>query len=53
MTIMGYHDPALEGTTLMFSCPPGKILTGPNVITCMENGEWELHQRVEEIKCLG
>ena len=53
VTIMGYHDPALEGATLSFSCPPGKILAGPNVTTCMDNGEWESRQRVEEIKCLG
>ena len=51
--ITGYHDPALEGATLTFSCPPGKILTGPNMTICMKNGEWEPDPQVEGIKCAG
>ena len=53
LRITGYHNPALEGATLTFSCPPGKILTGPNTTTCMENGEWEPDPTVEAMKCVG
>ena len=34
-------EPLLFGTTITFTCPPGRALTGPNATTCMENGEWE------------
>ena len=37
----GYEDPAMEGRNVIFSCPPGLVLTGPSTTTCMENGEWE------------
>ena len=41
--IEGYDGlPALEGTTVRFSCPPGMSLTELNSATCTENGEWEL-----------
>ena len=43
--------PALEGTNVTFSCPPGLILTGPNTSTCMRNGEWE--PTPQDVKCLG
>ena len=43
--------PAIEGANVTFSCPPGRILTGPNVATCMRNGEWE--PDLQELKCLG
>ena len=46
-----YRDPALEGTTVMFSCPTGLTLTGSSSSTCMEDGEWEPDLR--EIKCKG
>ena len=39
--IMGYTEPALEGTVLSFDCPPQYALSGPNTTTCMGNGEWE------------
>ena len=53
MRIEGYHSPALAGTTLTLSCPPGRILTGPNTTTCMENGEWEPDPQLERVKCAG
>ena len=53
LRITGYHNPPLEGATVTFSCPPGKILTGPNRTTCMGNGEWEPDPRIEGIKCAG
>ena len=49
--IHGYVNPAIEGTSVMFSCPPGLVLTGPNISMCMRNGEWELDP--QELKCLG
>ena len=37
-----YHnDQPIEGSTITFSCPPGLVLIGPNLATCMDNGEWE------------
>ena len=47
------HNPILEGTTITFSCAPGKILIGPNMTTCMENGEWEPKVGIVEVKCAG
>ena len=38
---MVYGDLPVEGSTIMFSCPPGMDLIGSNSATCMENGEWE------------
>ena len=35
----GRH-PALVGSVGAISCPPGMVLTGPNVTTCMENRQW-------------
>ena len=49
--VTGYSDPALEGTTVMFSCPTGLTLTGSSMSTCMENGEWE--PDLEQTKCKG
>ena len=49
--VVGYRDPAVEGTNVTFSCPPGLVLTRPDISTCMRNGEWEPNPG--EIKCLG
>ena len=38
---VGYVDPALEGQTIIFICPPGQTLNGSNSSICMGNGEWE------------
>ena len=46
-----YHDPALEGDNITFTCPTGAILNGPNSSTCMGNGEWEPDPR--EVNCTG
>ena len=35
------NTPALEGSSVMFACPPGLVLVGLNTTTCMGNGEWE------------
>ena len=41
--ITGYNimEPAMEGATVTYECPPQYFLTGPNTTTCMRNGEWE------------
>ena len=39
--VMSYVDPALEGQTIVFTCPPGQTLDGSNSSICMGNGEWE------------
>ena len=51
--VMGYVNPALEGTTIKFSCPTDQILIGPNASTCLGNGEWELDPMESNIRCLG
>ena len=43
--------PVSEGTNATLSCPPGLILSGPNIITCMGNGEWVPDLR--EVECKG
>ena len=39
--VSSYRNPAIEGTTITFSCPDGLTLTGSSASTCMRNGEWE------------
>ena len=45
--------PVSEGTNATLSCPPGPGLTlsGPNITTCMGNGEWVPDLR--EVECKG
>ena len=50
ITVYGNLYPAIEGSNVTFSCPPRLVLTGPNMSTCMENGEWE--PDIKEVKCL-
>ena len=38
LVIADYSHPAIEGTNVSFSCPPGLALS---VSMCMGNGEWE------------
>jgi hypothetical protein len=38
---VNYSRPALEGTSIIFNCPPGLEFAGSESVTCMENGEWE------------
>ena len=33
--------PALVRTVAIISCPPGLVLAGSNVTTCMANGHWD------------
>ena len=40
-TVEGQNDLPIEGSTVIFSCPPGLVLIGPNSATCTESGEWE------------
>ena len=39
--VISSSDPAVEGTTATFYCLVGSISNGPDLSTCMENGEWE------------
>ena len=49
--VIGYSDPAIEGTTVMLECSsPNLVHTGPNITTCMGNGEWEPDPR--QVKCI-
>ena len=49
---VGYFTPALEGDIVMFSCPPGLLLYGSNLSTCMGNGKWEPDPRVVKCQCI-
>ena len=50
--VIGYSDPALEGTTITLECSsPNLVLIGSNTTTCMGNGEWEPDPR--DMNCAG
>ena len=48
---LGNRKPSLEGESVKFTCPPKRVLTGPNSTRCMGNGEWEPDPR--EVICKG
>ena len=48
---VGYEDPAQEGQTITFTCPPGQMLNGSTYSTCMGNGEWEPDPG--DVECIG
>ena len=39
--IDSYDGLSIEGSTIIFSCPPGLELIGPNSAICLENGKWK------------
>jgi hypothetical protein len=41
----------IEGQFITYTCPPGFILTGPNMSVCMGNREWEPDPG--EVDCIG
>ena len=47
----GYTNPALEGSSVNFSCPSELVLDGFKSSICMGNGKWEPDPRV--VKCKG
>ena len=49
LTVFGYHNPALEGHTVNFSCSFGEVITGSNTSICTRNGKWEPDPK--EISC--
>ena len=49
VNIMGYVDPALEGSNITISCSSGNVLNGANTATCMRNGNWKPDPR--EVEC--
>ena len=52
--ILGYSERAVVGTTILFNCSePGKVLTGPNSATCMENGQWVPELSQLQMNCKG
>ena len=36
---------------MTLTCPPGLVLTGPENLTCMWNGEWEPDPKDVECNC--
>ena len=50
--VIGYSDPALEGTSITLECSsPSLVHMGPSTTTCTGNGEWEPDP--SEVKCVG
>ena len=50
--VSGSRDrPLIEGLFITYSCPPRFILNGPNISTCMGNGEWEPDPG--QMECIG
>ena len=49
--VLGYNDPAVEGTTVTFHCPPGLVLDEIKSLTCMKNGEWSV--ALHKLSCTG
>ena len=52
--MIGYSDPALEGTNVTFHCSsPGAslLLDGPDSTMCRSNGQWEPDPR--KVRCIG
>jgi hypothetical protein len=45
------HSPPIEGQFITYTCPPGFILTGPNMSVCTGNREWEPDPG--EVDCIG
>ena len=43
--------PQREGQFIIYTCPPGFVLTGPNASVCTGNGEWEPNPG--EVDCIG
>ena len=43
--------PHMEGQFITYTCPPGFVLSGPNVSECTENGRWEPDPG--QVDCIG
>jgi hypothetical protein len=42
LNVQNYSEPATVGTTISFNCSrPEEVLIGPNMVTCMDDGQWE------------
>ena len=46
---MGYLNLAVNGTVVIFSCPPGLTLNGPKSVMCTHTGQWE--PALSEVNC--
>ena len=46
---MGYHNLAVNGTVVTFSCPSGLMLNGPDSVMCTHTGQWE--PALSEVNC--
>ena len=51
VVVTGSDSPPVEGQFITYTCPPGFVLTGPNMSACMENKEWEPNPG--KVKCIG
>jgi hypothetical protein len=51
--IMGYTDPAIEGSNVTISCSSGHVWNGSVVAICGENGEWEPDLKEISLNCSG
>ena len=39
--VLGFTEPAVEDSKVVFACPAGLELSGSNTSICTGNGEWE------------
>ena len=51
VTIEGCALPSLNGSSITFSCSPGRAITGPTKATCDNNGQW--NPSPTTVQCLG
>ena len=50
--VSGSQDsPPIEGQFIIYTCPPGLVLTGLNASACTGNGEWEPDPG--DVACIG
>lgn len=55
ITVAGFSDPSLVGSTITIECRFGSISSSKNHnnITCLENGEWDSDPNQITDKCKG
>ena len=41
VSVLGFTEPAVEDSMVVFACPAELELSGPNTSICTGNGEWE------------
>ena len=54
LDVQDRSEPAIVGTTISFDClQPEEVLIGPNMVTCMDDGQWDPDPHQIQISCKG